>query len=472
MTLKRELSWMEAVALSVAIMAPSAAMALNGALGASIAGTAVPLTYVIAMVTVSMVAFSFIEFSKYFAHSGSSYIFAGYTLGPKVGFLAGWLLFGTYLTFTGATLGVAGNFAQSFFQLLGWKAAPWLPFTIVATAITWLFAVLDIRLSTRTALLMEGISIVLVAIVVAVILGTGGAAHQLTGTPFTVGSAGFSAVGLATVFGFLSFAGFEGAATLGEESTNPKRDIPRAIFAAVGVIGTFYVIVTYAQSIGFGLSAAGVKAFAGSTAPMGQLASTYVGPWMGALIDFGATISGIACALGSVTAASRMLFSLGRDGLSDKVTKLHSKYGSPYVATNIIMAVNLVVILAWSPTANGADLFGYLGTMGVLALLVVYMLTNISAFFLFRKLGTWTGVKLVVPWLAVVALLYSLYNNVWPIPPAPYNYFPYITAIWGIVGFGLVASSARIREGVAREVGQLTPTTDMHEVPSTVEVQG
>jgi len=35
-------------------------------------------------------------------------------------------------------------------------------------------------------------------------------------------------VASAAVFGFLSFAGFEGAASLGQETNNPRREIPRA----------------------------------------------------------------------------------------------------------------------------------------------------------------------------------------------------------------------------------------------------
>ena len=45
------------------------------------------------------------------------------------------------------------------------------------------------------------------------------------------------AVGSAAVFGFLSFAGFEGAASLGEETDNPRREIPRAIRNAVLATG-------------------------------------------------------------------------------------------------------------------------------------------------------------------------------------------------------------------------------------------
>src|SRR5258708_9048594 len=102
-TLRRELSFIEAIALSIGIMAPTAAMALNGSLAAGITGSAVPLAFLLAAVAVGLASFSFIQFSRYFAHSGSVYGFNGFTLGPRSGFFSGWALLGTYLTFTVAS---------------------------------------------------------------------------------------------------------------------------------------------------------------------------------------------------------------------------------------------------------------------------------------------------------------------------------------------------------------------------------
>ena len=79
------------------------------------------------------------------------------------------------------------------------------------------------------------------------------------------------------MFGFLSFAGFEGAASLGEETDNPRREIPRAIRNAVIGSGIFYILCILVQTWGFGADAAGAKAFAGSAAPLGDLARSYVG---------------------------------------------------------------------------------------------------------------------------------------------------------------------------------------------------
>ena len=96
------------------------------------------------------------------------------------------------------------------------------------------------------------------------------------------------AVAFASVFGLLSFGGFEGAAALGEETNDPRRNIPLAIAAAVGFCGVFYTIVMLAQSLGFGIGAAGTKAFSSSSAPLGDLSQQYVGNGMEDAINFGA----------------------------------------------------------------------------------------------------------------------------------------------------------------------------------------
>ena len=93
------------------------------------------------------------------------------------------------------------------------------------------------------------------------------------------------AIAFASVFGLLSFGGFEGAAALGEETNNPRRNIPLAIAVAVGFCGVFYTIVMLAQSLGFGINGAGVKAFSTSSAPLGDLSKQYVGSWMQDVIN-------------------------------------------------------------------------------------------------------------------------------------------------------------------------------------------
>ena len=66
-----------------------------------------------------------------------------------------------------------------------------------------------------------------------------------------------SALFLGIVFGFLSFAGFEAAATLGEETRDPRRTIPRAILGVAIFGGVYFVFVTAVEVMGFGTDDAG-----------------------------------------------------------------------------------------------------------------------------------------------------------------------------------------------------------------------
>ena len=80
--LRRELRFWEAIALSIAIMAPTASMALNGTAPAGLIGRAVPLAFIFATVGVLLVSYAFIRLSRYFSHAGSVFTLAGVTLGP------------------------------------------------------------------------------------------------------------------------------------------------------------------------------------------------------------------------------------------------------------------------------------------------------------------------------------------------------------------------------------------------------
>lgn len=131
----------------------------------------------------------------------------------------------TTSSYTCASTAEVGNFAEAFFSNLH-VSIDWLPIAVLAGALVWLFAYGDIALSTLMTLVLEGVSVLLIAILTIVILAKVGAAGDLTVQPFNPANQPFNNVGLAAVFGFLSFAGFEGASTLGEETRNPRRNIP------------------------------------------------------------------------------------------------------------------------------------------------------------------------------------------------------------------------------------------------------
>src|SRR4051812_44996264 len=160
--LRRELRFGEAIALSLAIMAPTAAMALNGTAVAGLIGRAVPLAFIIATVGVLFVSYGFIRLTRHFNSAGSGLARARATLGPRAGFFAGFALLATYVCFTVASAAEIGLFGQSFLDGIGAGSVDWLIIALVGLALVAVLAFGDIRVATRSLLGMEGLSVALI----------------------------------------------------------------------------------------------------------------------------------------------------------------------------------------------------------------------------------------------------------------------------------------------------------------------
>ena len=438
--LKRNLSVWEAIGVSIALMAPSMAANINPQGTASVVGRGVPLAFALATVGVLLIAYTFVRLSQRFSHSGSVYGFVGATLGPRPGIIAGWLNAGTYLFYGVVTSMAAGRFINDLVIKSGlWPDAPdrmAYVFAWVALAVVWLLASRPAKGGTRVLFVVEAVTVTLILIVCVIVL-----VHLLSGNAphgrgfdlsvFSVGGAGISSVFLGVVFGFLSFAGFEAAATLGEEARQPKRDIPRAILGTAIFGGLFFVIVTAIEVMAYGTNKSGIEAFVNSGSLIGDLASGWVAPWLGVVITIGATISAAACTLATVVGSSRLIFALSRDGLGPRpLAAVHSRQGVPHRAVAAAVAVVfLAELIAMIGGVHSLDAFVFSGTGGTLILLIAYGLATVGCVKLLFFSPPMPGVKpvakweLIIPILALALLAYTLIRNVFPIPTG--------SALWG-----------------------------------------
>jgi amino acid transporter len=465
-SLRRELRFWEAIAISVGIMAPTAAMALNGVAPAGLVGRAVPLAFLFAAIAIALISYSFIRLTRFFNHAGSAYALAGVTLGPRAGFFAGWSLLATYSCFIAANIAEVGLFGGSFFDSTGiWHNPEWIVISLVAAGLAWLLAYGDVKMATRALLSFEGISVTLIVVLLVVIFWkvighTAPNGQGFTLRPFVPASGvGVGAVAFASVFGLLSFGGFEGAAALGEETNNPRRNIPLAIACAVGFCGVFYVIVMLAQSLGFGIDGAGIKAFSTSSSPLGDLSRQYVGTGMEDAINFGATLSAFASLLGCAAGASRILFALGRDGfLTRRLGDASARTGSPANALVVVMLFGLAMATALRINGtNVVNAFFYPGTAGVLAMLIAYFVIQFGAakyLHLENREPRW---RVIILGLATAAIVYTFYKQVWPKPAYPYDVFPLLIAGWAVLGIAITlafpALTRRIGKGLSEAEG-------------------
>ena len=212
--------------------------------------------------------------------------------------------------------------------------------------------------------------------------------------------------------------------------------IPRAIVTAVVFGAVFYLACITVQTLGFGTDAAGVSGFRQSQAPLGDLARRYVGTPLAALLDLGAALSALGAGLGGVTVAARMMFAFGRDGLTPRrLSGVSAATGVPRRALAAEMLIGLVLLTAFRLAGSSAlNTFFYLATVGTLSLLVMYVLTNVAAAW---HLGRRSPAQLVPLAAGVLIAGFVLYHNVWPVPPAPYRFFPYLVLGWLLAGRAL-----------------------------------
>jgi amino acid transporter len=417
---------LEAVGLSVATIAPTLAMAFNVSLAVQFAGPAAPLAFVIGTILVLIVGFSFIAWSRRVAHAGSAYGYITQAFGRGWGFIAGWALLLTYLAYAAGTSALVGNFIEAAARTSGLEGPSlWMSVSVAAILCATFLARRNMRLAGRLMLILEGLSLLAVTALSLVIIAKISALHSLSARPFTPSPAyhGWAGVGYALVFAVLSFGGFEAAATLGEETRNPHRNIPFAILATLLLAGMLYVVISYAQVIGFGLENA--DALAKDAAPLDTLAVRYTSRSFAVVLDLAAALGAFSCVLGALSAAGRMLYALGRAGLAPNKD---DRRGTLDIAILISGAACLFCLLVWARSAGPRAYYGALGTIGTLALILVYMgvawAQAKEAAMRRRGVGCAVGVA------GALLLVWPLYNSVYPVPAYPDNLWPLLLLGW------------------------------------------
>src|ERR1022692_593070 len=357
-------------------------------------GRATPVAFALAFVGGLLVAYTFVRLTQRFHHSGSVYGFVGATIGPRAGVVSGWALSGTYIFYAVTTAMAGGRFASNFLNPLGiWKNPPtWSGFLLgaIGMAVVWWISITPARSGTRLLLAAEGITVALIVVVIVIVfaklaghsapggLGVDWSIFKLpSGTPL-------STVFLGVVFGFLSFAGFEAAATLGEETRHPNRDIPRAILGVAIFGGVYFFVVTAVEVMGFGTSARGITAFINSTSLIGDLGTAYVASWLGTIITAGAMISAFGCALACTVGASRLTFALATIGM-----------------VRLVFFTGQTAVRRW---------------------------------------------EIAIPILGLIVLGYTLFRNVWPLPSGANWWGPSVAIAWFVVGIiGVLARPGATR---------------------------
>ena len=223
------------------------------------AGGKAPLAYLIGFLIVLALGMCLVQLAKHFPSAGGYFTYVSRAIGPRSGWLTGWM-FALYSPIVaGPILAFLGLIFEGEFQSnWDWTWFHWWMMVIIfLPIITWI-GYAGISISVRTIVVVGALEFLIVLGLGLWGLfdpGPGGFTFSVFSPSYDPGNiiagSGFL---LAVVFTVQGLTGWEAAVPLAEETENPRRNVPIATMASIVIVGAMLVLVFWGQVVGWGTS--------------------------------------------------------------------------------------------------------------------------------------------------------------------------------------------------------------------------
>ncbi|MBS1881329.1 MAG: APC family permease [Actinobacteria bacterium] len=418
---------------SLAAAGPAAGVALVLPVAVGLAGKAAIFALVITLIATAALTNTFAEFAKRIPSAGSLFAWNSAGLGSNFGFVFGWFFVGCYLLIAAEGFSVFGGFVQEYLNTNLSINISWWVFSAVCIIYVLAFTWRGAHISAEASLVMISVEIGVLLLLAFWLLISGDAHMSLDVFNPSTSPGGWAGIGLAISFGIVGIAGFEEAATLGEEAQDPRRAVGRGLFIAVVLLQVFLIFVDWVL---IGSYPGGVSALAEDPNAV-QTVATSVWHSGGGIITVLVISSVLAFTLTAFSAGVRVIYSLSRVGVVPRSLGTTTKYHTPGRAIIVFAAVTVPLCYILGAIKGPIGAFEYYGFMVSVAFAIIYLLTNAALVNYVRKYtpNEFSLVRhILIPSVAVVGVGYALYRTVHPLPPAPLGDLPWVIAGWAVIG--------------------------------------
>lgn len=321
------------------------------------------ITIAMALATVIAIisCLSYAKMVEIFPNAGSSYAFTTKGVNPKLGFMAGWAMLVDYCVSPMFMFAVCGRYFSRLYPVFSWQV-----WVLIVAAIVLIMNVLGLKASKvfnlGAGILQLGMALLL-SILGVLYLNTNGAPEPISTVIFDAED--FTSMGLfaGMAIAFMSFLGFDGITTLAEEATVSPKKMGNAIVVSVLLqglcltgVGLVCAMMMPGEAHIANPDTVGVDLF--NTVQSSTVFTSVIMTIKQCLV--------IMAAVNITTAASRLLYAMGRQGvIPNRVFgKLNAKTHTPVV--NIIICVALYMIgslffdwVTLSEVVSFGGLFGF-----------------------------------------------------------------------------------------------------------------
>ncbi|MCW2688002.1 MAG: amino acid permease-associated region [Mycobacterium sp.] len=473
-----KLTLLAVISLAATGAAPLTVIAGGATTGWLVTGVlGIPVAYAAIMIPLWLFSVGYTQMSRRIVNPGAFYSYIAQGLGriPGVGAAAVALL-----GYNAMQIGLYGGFGAVLSGFLASRFSVHIAWGWLAAGAWLLIAILGVRRiafvgKVLTVLLYAEIVIAIVYAVVELAHPAGGRLDTATLNPANLWGAG---AGAALVTAITGYVGFEATAVYSREAKNPARNIPRATYLSLLVIGVLYTVCSWAMAVAAGSSTLIKQATDNGSELMFVLAGKHLAQiW----IDCGHILfcsSLFAALLAFHTTASRYGYALGKERILPKwMGSMSRTTGAPLAGSLTQSALAIVVILTyviegWDPMTK---LFFWVTVLGGLGVLILMAFASVAVIAYFkrqpaRELSAWQ--RWIAPLLGAVTLGWVLWETVaqfdvllgvqpddstrWVLPGL-YLAAAVIGVLWAVV---LNATRPDIYAGIGRSVSaERTDTT-------------
>jgi amino acid transporter len=408
-----------------------------------LAALATPFVFLVGIVIMVLLAVTLAQIARYLSSAGGFFTWVSRGLHPRVGWFIAWL----YALYTpllpGLVLGLVGYISDQFFQANYGFSVPWEWWVLGGVTICALISYRGIKLSGRLLLITGSVEIlIMMTLAVWGLASPGKGGFNLSGfNPSTAPTS--HGLYLAVIFAIVAYTGWESVASLGEETENPNRNIGIAMWASVLLLGIMFSFFAWGALVGWGTSQA--ASFGSATNnPLLTLAHRY---WHGADIILLVALwnSGFAGSLAIFNQSTRMWFGMADAGALPKQLKyVHPKYKTPVgtILTEVVVAF-IAAFVIYQVLYGPLTGFGFYAFALGFAIVVIYSVAAIAtgAYFWRERRSQFNPVlHLLFPVVVTVALVWSEYKSVVPLPPAPTRYALWFFVGWAVAGLVILVA--------------------------------
>lgn len=352
MALTRALRMRDLVILGLLFIGPAAPVGLFGTLDAS-SGGAVALVYVVATVVMGFTAWSYALMSREIPSAGAIHAYTRAGIGPKVGFIAGWIILLDYLFIPAVAYLFSGISLNALIPAIPVWA--WTLLAVVATTSLNLTGLKKSRYITMTVLIAELAVLALILVGGGWILWQQGMTRPIL-SPF-LGESGIhiNAVLAGVSIAVMSYLGFDAISTFAEENRGSRKQPGRATLWCLALAGVLFIAQAWLGSL---LSPWSSETLQQQPELQGKayylIVGSAIAPWLGHALAIVKAFGAAFSAMVGQAAAGRLLFSMARNGsLPQSLTKVGARSGLPVRAVLTAAVVNTGLAIAAASVSDG-----------------------------------------------------------------------------------------------------------------------